>query len=57
MLAEAHASLGYALMYYDWNFSGAETEFKRAIKLNPDYATAHQFVEFRQYSPGVIHAS
>jgi serine/threonine-protein kinase len=42
-LAEAHASLGYALMYYDWNFSGAEAEFKRAIALNPNYAIAHQW--------------
>jgi len=46
LLAEAHASLGYALMYYDWNFSGAEAEFKRAIELNPDYAVAHQWYAY-----------
>jgi tetratricopeptide (TPR) repeat protein len=45
-LAEAHASLGYALMYYDWNFTGAETEFKRAIELNPNYAIAHQWYAY-----------
>ena len=45
-LAEAHASLGYALMYYDWNFSGAEAEFKRAIELNPNYAIAHQWYAY-----------
>jgi len=46
LLAEAHASLGYALMYYDWNFSGAEAEFKRAIELNPNNAVAHQWYAY-----------
>jgi tetratricopeptide (TPR) repeat protein len=45
-LAEAHASLAYALMYYDWNFPEAELEFKRAIALNPSYATAHQWYAY-----------
>jgi serine/threonine-protein kinase len=45
-LTEAHASLGYALMYYDWNFSGAEAEFKRAIELNSNYAIAHQWYAY-----------
>jgi tetratricopeptide (TPR) repeat protein len=45
-LAEAHASLGYALMYYDWNFTGAEAEFKRAIQLNRNYAIAHQWYAY-----------
>jgi tetratricopeptide (TPR) repeat protein len=45
-LAEAHASLGYALMYYDWNFSGAEAEYKRAIELNPNYAVVHQWYAY-----------
>ena len=44
--AEAHASLGFALMYYDWNFPAAESEFTRAIELNPDYATAHQWYAY-----------
>jgi len=40
-LAEAHASLAEALMnyYFDWDRTGAE--LKRAIELNPNYATAH----------------
>jgi TolB-like protein/Tfp pilus assembly protein PilF len=42
-LADAHAALGYALMYYDWNFPEAEAEFKRAIQLNPGSANAHQW--------------
>ena len=42
-LAEPHASLAYDKFYFDWDWSGAETEFKRAIVLNPNYATAHQW--------------
>jgi TolB-like protein/Flp pilus assembly protein TadD len=34
-LAEAHVSLGWVFERYDWNWTGAETEFKRAIELNP----------------------
>jgi TolB-like protein/Flp pilus assembly protein TadD len=41
--AEAHASLGNALQLYDWNFPESEKEYKRAISLNPNYATAHHF--------------
>jgi len=40
-LAEAHTSLGYIEWVYDWDWAGAEKEFKRAIELNPNYATAH----------------
>jgi TolB-like protein/Flp pilus assembly protein TadD len=42
-LAEAHASLAYAKEEYDWDVAGAEREYKRAIELNPNYATAHQW--------------
>jgi len=42
-LAEAHASLGAVREEYDWDWLGAEKEFKRAIELNPSYATAHQW--------------
>lgn len=42
-LAEAHASLGYVKHRYEWDFSGAEREFKRAIELKPEYSTAHQW--------------
>jgi TolB-like protein/Flp pilus assembly protein TadD len=40
-LAEAHTSLGFAHLLYDWDFQQAERAFKRAIKLNPSYANAH----------------
>jgi serine/threonine protein kinase/Tfp pilus assembly protein PilF len=42
-LAEAHASLAAVMKEYDWDFVGAEKEFKLAIELNPAYATAHQW--------------
>ncbi|HEY8716925.1 MAG TPA: tetratricopeptide repeat protein, partial [Candidatus Acidoferrum sp.] len=42
-LAEPHASLAYVSFYYDWNWSAAEGEFKKAIALNPNYATAHEW--------------
>src|SRR5207237_5303799 len=42
-LAEAHASLSMIEELYDWNWKSAETEFKRAIELNPNYATAHHW--------------
>ena len=40
---EARASLGWAILHYDWDFSAAEREFQRAIEGNPRYATAHQW--------------
>lgn len=46
-LAEAHTSLAYARFHYDYDWPSAEHEFKRAIDLNPNYATAHQwYAEF-----------
>jgi len=41
-LAEAHSSLAYIEAINDWDWSGAEREFKRAIELNPNYAGSHQ---------------
>jgi len=40
-LAEAHNSLAYVYSRYDWSWKAAEAEFKRALELNPNYATAH----------------
>jgi len=42
-LAEAHASLGLVKFVYDWDWAGAESEFKRAIELKPNYPSAHHF--------------
>jgi TolB-like protein/Flp pilus assembly protein TadD len=41
LLAEGHASLAWVKTVYDWDRSGGEKEFQRAIELNPAYATAH----------------
>lgn len=40
-LAEAHTSLAVAGLFYDWDWIGAQGEFRQAIDLNPDYALAH----------------
>lgn len=42
-LAEAHASMGHVLHNYDWDWAGAEREFKRAIELNPNYSIVHHW--------------
>lgn len=42
-LAEAHAAFALVIENYDWDWDGSEKEYKRAIELNPDYATAHQW--------------
>jgi TolB-like protein/Flp pilus assembly protein TadD len=42
-LGEAHASLAWATIHYDYDFRTAEREYERAIELNPRYATAHQW--------------
>ena len=42
-LSEAHNSLAFCLEGFDWDFASAEKEFRRAIDLNPGYATAHHW--------------
>lgn len=42
-LADAHNALAAVREDYDWEWAGAEGEFRRAIELNPGYATAHQW--------------
>jgi len=42
-LGEAHASLGWIKLLYDWDWKGAETEIRRGIELNPSYASAHHW--------------
>ncbi|MDQ3749889.1 MAG: protein kinase [Acidobacteriota bacterium] len=40
-LCESHTSLGVVLVKFDWNWTEAEREFRRAIEINPEYAPAH----------------
>jgi TolB-like protein/DNA-binding winged helix-turn-helix (wHTH) protein/Flp pilus assembly protein TadD len=42
-LGEAHTSLAFCLDGFDWDFQSAEKEFRRAIELNPGYATGHHW--------------
>jgi serine/threonine-protein kinase len=42
-LAEAHTALAHALLTFDRNLPESNREFQRAIELNPNYATAHQW--------------
>ena len=42
-LAEAHTSLVYATLHFYWDWPAAEREFLRALSLNANYATAHQW--------------
>jgi TolB-like protein/DNA-binding winged helix-turn-helix (wHTH) protein/Tfp pilus assembly protein PilF len=40
---EAHLANAEIILYHDWNFSGAEDEFRRTLDLNPNYSTAHMW--------------
>lgn len=42
-LAEAHSSLAFVKLFYEWDWQGAEREFQRAIELNPNYAMTWQW--------------
>ena len=42
-LAEGHTSLAFAKFGYDWKWTESEREFRRALKLNPGYAMAHNW--------------
>lgn len=42
-LADAYTSLAFANFFLLWNWDSAEQQFKRALELNPSYATAHHW--------------
>jgi len=42
-LGEAHTSLAFVLDLFDWDWAGAEKEYRQAVALSPNYATAHQW--------------
>lgn len=42
-LPEAHSALALIVQNYDWDWQTAEKEFRRAIELDPNYATAHHW--------------
>jgi DNA-binding winged helix-turn-helix (wHTH) protein/TolB-like protein/Tfp pilus assembly protein PilF len=49
-LAEAHTALAFIKATYDWDWPGAERDYRRAIELNPNYETAHQW--YAEYLSG-----
>ena len=53
-LAEAHTSLAWVLFVHDWEWDEAGREFRRAIELDPAYATAHQWYAFLHGSRGLF---
>jgi DNA-binding winged helix-turn-helix (wHTH) protein/TolB-like protein/Tfp pilus assembly protein PilF len=50
-LVEAHTSLAMIKASYEWDWPGADQAFKRAIELNPNYATTHQW--YAEYLSGM----
>lgn len=50
-LAEAHTSLACFKAVYEWDWPGAEAEFKRALALNANYATAHHWYAINYLVP------
>ncbi len=51
-LAEAHASLLFVKTSYDWDWSGADKAFQRAVELNPNYASAYNSRQAYQIALG-----
>jgi TolB-like protein/DNA-binding winged helix-turn-helix (wHTH) protein/Flp pilus assembly protein TadD len=56
-LSDAHVSLGLVKSRYDWDWSGSENEFKRAIELNPSNAVAHLWYGWSIAATGQIGAA
>jgi TolB-like protein/DNA-binding winged helix-turn-helix (wHTH) protein/Flp pilus assembly protein TadD len=51
-LSDAHNSLAYVKLTYDWDWQGAEAEFKRSLELNPGYAHGHHWYAHLLLSSG-----
>src|SRR5262245_4590163 len=49
-LSEAHTSLAMCAFFFDWDWAGAEREFRRSIELSPDNAMAHRNYAYRNYA-------
>ena len=51
-LAEAHATLGFIKFRHDWDFAGADHEFRRSLELDANYSEAHQWYAFYLLAAG-----
>jgi len=56
-LPDAHTSLAYIKLTYDWDWAGAEAEFKRALALDPNDANAHHWYSHELMAQGRIQES
>jgi serine/threonine-protein kinase len=56
-LAEAHATLGYVKLHYDWDLKAAEKSFRQALALNGNYAHAHHWLSHWYMAQGKIEES
>jgi TolB-like protein/Tfp pilus assembly protein PilF len=56
-LAETHTSLAFIKLTYEWDWAGAEEEFRRAIQLNPNYDNAHHWYSHHLLATGRIEES
>jgi TolB-like protein/Flp pilus assembly protein TadD len=56
-LGEAHCTLGFFRLLYDWDFAAAEDEFRRAIELSPNFANAWDGYGFYFKATGQSEAS
>jgi tetratricopeptide (TPR) repeat protein len=55
--AEANTSLAYIKLIYDWDWTGAEAGFRRALQLNPKYAPAHHWYSHELMAQGRVQES
>ena len=53
-LAEAHTSLGWVLFIHEWDWEAAHHAFRRALELNPRYATARQWYAWQLIASGRV---
>lgn len=53
-LSDAHTSLAYIKLTYDWDWAGAEAEFKRSLQLNPSDANTHHWYSHELMAQGRV---
>jgi DNA-binding winged helix-turn-helix (wHTH) protein/TolB-like protein/Flp pilus assembly protein TadD len=56
-IVEAHTTLAFVKTFYEWDWTGGEAAFQRAIMLSPSYATAHHWYAINLMSTGRVDES
>ncbi len=54
-LGEPHATIGFIRMFWEWKLTEADSHFRKAIALSPDYATGHQWYSINLMAAGKGH--